>query len=80
MRRLGSAASLALLAVLVSPIARADEQVIAPGTGLQSAVVVDTGVMTTASDGTFQLARPVTGQEALAAVNKLVELSGRPSR
>jgi len=45
-----------------------------------ASVVVDTGVMTTTNDGTFQLSRPVTGQEAVAAVNKLVELSGRSSR
>ena len=45
-----------------------------------ASVVVDSGVMTTTSDGAFQLARPVTGQEAVAAVNKLVELSGRQSR
>jgi len=45
-----------------------------------ASVVVETGVMTPTSDGSFQLSRPVTGQEAVAAVNKLVELSGRTSR
>ncbi len=45
-----------------------------------ASVVVETGVMTPASDGSFQLSRPVTGQEAVTAVNKLAELSGRPSR
>jgi tetratricopeptide (TPR) repeat protein len=45
-----------------------------------ASVVVDTGVMTPTADGSFQLSRPATGQEAVAAVNKLAELSGRPSR
>ena len=45
-----------------------------------ASVVVETGVMTPTADGSFQLSRPVTGQEAVAAVNKLAELSGRPSR
>jgi tetratricopeptide (TPR) repeat protein len=45
-----------------------------------ASVVVETGVMTATADGSFQLSRPVTGQEAVAAVNKLAELSGRPSR
>jgi len=45
-----------------------------------ASVVVDTGVMATTNDGSFQLARPVSGEEAVAAVNKLVELSSRPSR
>jgi hypothetical protein len=31
-------------------------------------------------DGTFQLTRPVTGAEALAAVGKLEALSGERSR
>ena len=37
-------------------------------------------IMAPTADGSFQLSRPVTGQEAVAAVNKLAELSGRPSR
>lgn len=45
-----------------------------------ASVVVETGVMTANSDGSFQLSRPVTGAEAIAAVNKLAELAGRPSR
>ena len=36
--------------------------------------------MTTAPDGSFQLTRPVTGAEAVAAVDKLAELGGRPVR
>ena len=36
--------------------------------------------MTTAADGSFQLTRPVTGAEAVAAVDKLVELGGLPVR
>ena len=42
--------------------------------------VVETGVMSVTSDGSFQLSRPATGEEAVAAVNRLVELSGRQSR
>jgi tetratricopeptide (TPR) repeat protein len=45
-----------------------------------ASVAVETGVMTATSDGSFQLSRPVTGQEAVAAVTKLAELSGRTSR
>lgn len=45
-----------------------------------ASAAVETGVMTTTADGTFQLSRPVTGQEAVAAVAKLVELSGRQPR
>jgi tetratricopeptide (TPR) repeat protein len=45
-----------------------------------ASVVVETGVMSPTSDGSFQLSRPATGQEAVTAVNKLVELSGRQSR
>ena len=45
-----------------------------------ASVVVETGVMSPTADGSFQLSRPVTGQEAVAAVNKLVELSGRAPR
>jgi tetratricopeptide (TPR) repeat protein len=43
-------------------------------------VVVESGVMTATSDGTFQLSRPVSGAEALAAIAKLEELSGRKQR
>lgn len=42
-----------------------------------AALTVEAGVMTPADDGTFQLTRPVTGAEALAAVRKLRELAGR---
>jgi tetratricopeptide (TPR) repeat protein len=45
-----------------------------------ASVAVESGVMSATSDGTFQLSRPVTGQEAVAAVNKLLELSGRQPR
>src|SRR6476469_8161169 len=38
-----------------------------------AAVAVETGVMTATPDGSFQLSRPVTGQEAVAAVAKLAE-------
>ena len=41
---------------------------------------VQAGVMTVTSDGTFQLFRPVTGAEAIAAVNRLEELAGRTPR
>jgi tetratricopeptide (TPR) repeat protein len=43
-------------------------------------VVVESGVMAATADGTFQLSRPVTGAEALAAIAKLEELSGRRPR
>jgi Tfp pilus assembly protein PilF len=45
-----------------------------------ASAVVDTGVMAPASDGTFQLSRPVTGQEAVGAIGKLAELSGRQAK
>jgi tetratricopeptide (TPR) repeat protein len=45
-----------------------------------AAVAVQAGVMTADPDGSFQLSRPVTGAETLAAVKKLEELSGRRPR
>jgi tetratricopeptide (TPR) repeat protein len=42
-----------------------------------ASLAVEAGVMTTLEQGTFQLARPITGPEALAAVKKLEELSER---
>ena len=45
-----------------------------------ASLAVEAGVMTTAPDGSFQLTRPVTGAEAVAAVDKLAELGGRPAR
>jgi tetratricopeptide (TPR) repeat protein len=45
-----------------------------------AAVAVQSGVMTPMEDGSFQLARPITGTEALAAIRKLEELSGRKAR
>lgn len=45
-----------------------------------AAVAVQAGVMKTVERDDFQLARPVTGAEALAAVRKLEELSGRKPR
>jgi tetratricopeptide (TPR) repeat protein len=45
-----------------------------------AAAAVGSGVMTVGADGTFGLARPVTGSEALAAVGKLEELAGRQRR
>jgi tetratricopeptide (TPR) repeat protein len=45
-----------------------------------ASAAVESGVMTTTSDGTFQLSRPITGQEAVAAVGRLAELSGRQAR
>src|SRR5262249_28403960 len=42
-----------------------------------ASLVVEAGVMTPFDDGTFQLSRPVTGAEAVAAVHKLETLSGR---
>ena len=45
-----------------------------------ASVAVESGVMTATADGTFQLSRPVSGAEALAAIAKLEELSGRKPR
>ena len=42
-----------------------------------ASLAVEAGVMGTLDDGSFQLARPVTGAEAVAAVRKLEELAGR---
>jgi tetratricopeptide (TPR) repeat protein len=43
-------------------------------------LVVEAGVMAPAEDATFQLARPATGAEAVAAVKKLQELSASRPR
>ena len=43
-------------------------------------LVVEAGVMTPAEDGSFQLARPATGAEAIAAVRKLEDLANSPAR
>ncbi len=45
-----------------------------------ASVAVESGVMTAAEDGSFQLARLVTGAEAVAVVKKLEDLSGRTTR
>lgn len=45
-----------------------------------ASVAVESGVMTSTADGTFQLARPITGAEAVAAVGKLAALAGRKPR
>lgn len=45
-----------------------------------ASVAVESGVMTSTADGTFQLSRPITGAEAVAAVGKLAALSGRRPR
>lgn len=45
-----------------------------------TSVAVESGVMTPTADGTFQLARPITGAEAVAAAGKLAALSGRKAR
>lgn len=45
-----------------------------------AALAVEAGVMAPMDDGTFQLARPVTGAEALAAVKKLEQLAGSRAR
>ena len=41
-----------------------------------ASVAVEAGVLAQFEDGSFQLARPVTGAEALAAVRRLQELAG----
>ena len=43
-------------------------------------LVVEAGVMTPAEDGSFQLARPATGAEAVAAVKKLEDLANPRAR
>jgi tetratricopeptide (TPR) repeat protein len=45
-----------------------------------ASAAVESGVMSATSDGTFQLSRAVTGEEAVAAVGKLLELSARQTR
>ena len=45
-----------------------------------ASVAVEAGVMAAMPDGSFQLSRPVTGAEALAAVKKLEDLSERRRR
>jgi hypothetical protein len=45
-----------------------------------ASIAVQSGVMTVASDGAFQLSRPVTGAEAIAAIARLEELAGRKPR
>jgi len=40
-----------------------------------ASLAVEAGVMQTLSDGSFQLAKPVTGAEAVAAISKLEELA-----
>lgn len=42
-----------------------------------ASLAVEAGVMATSEDGSFQLSRPVTGTEAMAAIRKLEELVGR---
>ena len=78
MRRLAAVLAFALAAPFA---ARADQQVIAPGTGLQSAIVIDTGANglceTTAASGDIQAA-PVGGatpnrNEIRCGTNKTVE-------
>jgi hypothetical protein len=39
-------------------------------------MTVEAGMMAPTEDGSFQLARPVTGAEAVAAVRKLRQLAG----
>ena len=75
-----SAANPALAATLRS--ARGKFPDVPPGhLNYQAAsIAVQSGVMAVNADGTFQLPRPVTGAEALAAVNRLEELSGRKPR
>ena len=44
------------------------------------ATAVASGVMAVTADGTFQLGRPVTGAEALAAIGRLDEIGGSRPR
>ena len=43
-------------------------------------LVVEAGVMTVTPDGNFQLTRPATGAEAVAAVARLEDLAGSGPR
>jgi S-layer homology domain len=45
-----------------------------------ASVAVQSGVMTAAAGSAFELTRPITGAEAVAAIRKLEELSGRKPR
>ncbi len=45
-----------------------------------ASIAVEAGIMKTLEDGSFQLSRPVTGAEAVAAVRALEELTERPRR
>ena len=40
-------------------------------------MAVEAGVMAPLDAGAFQLTKPVTGAEAVAALNRLVDLDGR---
>ena len=82
MRRVDRSVTLAALVLLFSAVpGRADQQVIAPGTGLQSSIVADTGANglceTTAASGDIQAA-PAGGAtpnltEVRCGANKIVE-------
>jgi len=45
-----------------------------------ASIAIQSGAMSVTSDGAFQLSRPITGAEAIAAVNRLEELAGRKPR
>ena len=45
-----------------------------------ASLAVEAGVMQVLEDGSFQLARPVTGAEAVAAVKKLQDLAESTAR
>jgi hypothetical protein len=45
-----------------------------------ASLAVEAGVMTTGENGAFELTKPVTGAEAVAAVTKLRQLAGLPVR
>jgi hypothetical protein len=45
-----------------------------------AALSVEAGVMTTGQDGRFELTRPITGAEAVAAVGALEDLAVRRRR
>ena len=45
-----------------------------------AALAVEAGVMSVMPDGSFQLSRPVTGADAMAAVRKIEDLAETPSR
>jgi hypothetical protein len=45
-----------------------------------ASIAVQSGVMSVTGEGTFELSRPISGAEAIAAINRLEELGGLKRR